>query len=36
LAFKGVAALEIARRDNNKKVLAIKIQMQDMMVVLFQ
>ncbi|KAJ7347472.1 hypothetical protein DFH08DRAFT_699735 [Mycena albidolilacea] len=36
LAFKGVAALEIARRDNNKKVLAIKSQMQDMMVVLFQ
>ncbi|KAJ7694315.1 hypothetical protein B0H14DRAFT_3660348 [Mycena olivaceomarginata] len=36
LAFKGVAALEIARRENNKKVLAIKIQIQDMMVVLFQ
>jgi hypothetical protein len=36
LAFKGVAALEIARRENNKKVLAIEIQIQDMMMVLFQ
>ncbi|KAJ6530320.1 hypothetical protein B0H19DRAFT_482579 [Mycena capillaripes] len=36
LAFKLVITLDITRRDNNKKVLAVKIQMQDMMTVLFQ
>ncbi|KAJ7055880.1 hypothetical protein C8F01DRAFT_1318774 [Mycena amicta] len=36
LAFKGVIALDLARRQNNKKVIAIQAQMQDMTVVLFQ
>ncbi|KAJ6548552.1 hypothetical protein B0H19DRAFT_952740 [Mycena capillaripes] len=36
LAFKGVVALDLARRHNNKKVIAIQVQMQDMTVVLFQ
>ncbi|KAJ7053428.1 hypothetical protein C8F01DRAFT_1064970 [Mycena amicta] len=36
LAFKGVIALDLARRQNNKKVIAIQVQMQDMTVVLFQ
>ncbi|KAJ7057598.1 hypothetical protein C8F01DRAFT_1306379 [Mycena amicta] len=35
-AFKLVITLDIARRDNNKKVAAIKLQMQSMMVVLFE
>ncbi|KAJ7844819.1 hypothetical protein B0H13DRAFT_2410877, partial [Mycena leptocephala] len=36
LAFKGVIALDLARRQNNKKVIAIQVQMQDMTVVLFE
>jgi hypothetical protein len=36
LAFKGVVALDLARRQNNKKVIAIQVQMQDMTVVLFE
>ncbi|KAJ7048903.1 hypothetical protein C8F01DRAFT_1003620 [Mycena amicta] len=36
LAFKGVIALDLARRQNNKQVIAIQVQMQDMTVVLFQ
>ncbi|KAJ7192237.1 hypothetical protein GGX14DRAFT_480287 [Mycena pura] len=36
LAFKGVVALDLARRQNNKKVIAIQVQMQDMIVVVFQ
>ncbi|KAJ7457844.1 hypothetical protein FB451DRAFT_1509189 [Mycena latifolia] len=35
-AFKLVITLDSTRRQNNKKVLAVKIQMQDMMVILFQ
>ncbi|KAJ7057588.1 hypothetical protein C8F01DRAFT_1371722 [Mycena amicta] len=35
-AFKLVITLDIARRDNNKKVAAIKLQMQSMMVLLFE
>ncbi|KAJ7140785.1 hypothetical protein C8R44DRAFT_237363 [Mycena epipterygia] len=36
MAFKLVITLDITRRQNNKKVLAVKIQMQDMMTILFQ
>ncbi|KAJ6608452.1 hypothetical protein B0H10DRAFT_1815812 [Mycena sp. CBHHK59/15] len=36
MAFKLVITLDITRRQNNKKVLAVKIQMQDLMTVLFQ
>ncbi|KAK0462478.1 uncharacterized protein EV420DRAFT_1265318 [Desarmillaria tabescens] len=36
LAFKLVITLDMARRGNNKKVLAVKLQMQDTMTVLFQ
>ncbi|KAJ7230020.1 hypothetical protein GGX14DRAFT_581900 [Mycena pura] len=35
-AFKLVISLDITRRQNNKKVLLVKIQMQDMMSILFQ
>ncbi|KAJ7124548.1 hypothetical protein C8R44DRAFT_704054 [Mycena epipterygia] len=35
-AFKLVITLDITRRQNNKKVLAVKIQMQDLMTILFQ
>ncbi|KAF7296411.1 Protein kinase domain-containing protein [Mycena chlorophos] len=35
-AFKLVISFDITRRQNNKKVLAVKLQMQDMMTVLFQ
>ncbi|CAK5271846.1 unnamed protein product [Mycena citricolor] len=35
-AFKLVISLDITRRQNNKKVLAVKLQMQDLMTVLFQ
>ncbi|KAG7442638.1 uncharacterized protein BT62DRAFT_954741 [Guyanagaster necrorhizus] len=36
LAFKLVITLDMTRRGNNKKVLAVKLQMQDTMIVLFQ
>ncbi|KAK0194867.1 hypothetical protein F5146DRAFT_1023158, partial [Armillaria mellea] len=36
LAFKLVVTLDLTRRGNNKKVLAVKLQMQDTMTVLFQ
>ncbi|KAJ6561062.1 hypothetical protein DFH09DRAFT_1160351 [Mycena vulgaris] len=36
LAFKGVIMFDIARRQNNRKVLAVKIQLQDTMVILFR
>ncbi|KAJ7429390.1 hypothetical protein B0H11DRAFT_2409490 [Mycena galericulata] len=36
MAFKLVVTLDITRRQNNKKVLAVKIQMQDLMTILFQ
>lgn len=36
LAFKLVISLDMTRRNNNKKVVALKLQMQDMMAVLFQ
>jgi hypothetical protein len=36
LAFKGVISLELKRRDNDQKVIALKLQMQDMMAVLLQ
>jgi hypothetical protein len=35
-AFKLVITLDLTRRANNKKVLSIKIQMQDLMTILFQ
>ncbi|KAK0432641.1 hypothetical protein EV421DRAFT_1719390, partial [Armillaria borealis] len=36
LAFKMVVSFDMTRRENNKKVLAVKLQMQDMMIELFQ
>ncbi|KAF8989784.1 hypothetical protein BDQ17DRAFT_1288362 [Cyathus striatus] len=36
IAFKLVVTLDLTRRENNKKVIAIQLQMQDMMCVLFQ
>ncbi|TFK69486.1 hypothetical protein BDN72DRAFT_819995 [Pluteus cervinus] len=36
LAFKLVVTFDMTRRENNKKVLALKIEMQDMMAVLFE
>ncbi|KAJ7856000.1 hypothetical protein B0H13DRAFT_1543536, partial [Mycena leptocephala] len=36
LPFKLMISLDVTRRQNNKKVLAVQIQMQDMMTVLFQ
>ncbi|KAK0194918.1 hypothetical protein F5146DRAFT_924474 [Armillaria mellea] len=36
LAFKLVVTLDLTRRVNNKKVLAVQLQVQDMMTVLFQ
>ncbi|KAF7326353.1 Protein kinase domain-containing protein [Mycena venus] len=36
IAFKGVIGIELTRRDNNRKVQTILVQMQDMMTVLFQ
>lgn len=36
LAFKVVVSLDLTRRANNKKVIVLKLQMQDMMAVLFQ
>ncbi|KAF9447895.1 hypothetical protein P691DRAFT_705894 [Macrolepiota fuliginosa MF-IS2] len=36
VAFKLVVALDLTRRENNQKVLVIRVQMQDMMCVLFQ
>ncbi|KAK0188332.1 hypothetical protein F5146DRAFT_1002424 [Armillaria mellea] len=35
LAFKTVVSFDMTRRENNKKVLAVKLQMQDMMIALF-
>ncbi|KAF4609988.1 hypothetical protein D9613_010358 [Agrocybe pediades] len=35
-AFHSVMRLDLARRDNNKKVLAVKLQMQNMMCTMFQ
>jgi hypothetical protein len=35
-AFKVIIALDLARRASDKKVLSIKIQMQDLMIILFQ
>ncbi|KAJ7657340.1 hypothetical protein DFH06DRAFT_991084, partial [Mycena polygramma] len=35
-AFKLVITLDITRRQNNKKVLVVKLQMQDLMTILFQ
>lgn len=36
LAFKAVATLEMKRRDNEKKVIALHLQMQEMMSALLQ
>ncbi|TFK64963.1 hypothetical protein BDN72DRAFT_922091 [Pluteus cervinus] len=36
IAFKLVVTFDMTRRENNKKVLALKIEMQDMMIVLFE
>ncbi|KZP06008.1 hypothetical protein FIBSPDRAFT_765073, partial [Athelia psychrophila] len=36
LAFKAVVTLELKRRDNDKKVIALHLQMQDMMTTLLQ
>ncbi|KAF9447847.1 hypothetical protein P691DRAFT_775829, partial [Macrolepiota fuliginosa MF-IS2] len=36
VAFKLVVSLDLTRRDNNRKVLAVKVQMQQMMCTLFQ
>jgi len=36
LAFKGVISLELKRRDNDQKVIALKLQMQEMMAVLLE
>ena len=36
LAFKGVINLELKRRDNDQKVIALKLQMQEMMAVLLE
>ncbi|TFK63878.1 hypothetical protein BDN72DRAFT_826239 [Pluteus cervinus] len=36
IAFKLVVTFDMTRRENNKKVLALKIEMQDMMAVLFE
>ncbi|TFK63874.1 hypothetical protein BDN72DRAFT_802855 [Pluteus cervinus] len=36
IAFKLVVTFDMTRRENNKKILALKIEMQDMMVVLFE
>lgn len=36
VAFKLVVTLDLTRRENNAKVLALRVQMQDMMCVLFQ
>ncbi|TFK64975.1 hypothetical protein BDN72DRAFT_962870 [Pluteus cervinus] len=36
IAFKLVVTFDMTRRENNKKILALKIEMQDMMAVLFE
>jgi hypothetical protein len=36
LAFKAVVMLELKRRDNDKKVIALKMEMADMMTVLLE
>jgi hypothetical protein len=36
LAFKAVVTLELKRRDNDKKVIALKMEMSDMMVILLE
>ena len=35
-AFHSVISLDLSRRDNNKKVMAVKLQMQNMMCTMFQ
>lgn len=35
-AFAGVISLDMARRGNNRKVLAVNLQMQNMMCAMFQ
>ncbi|KAF8912079.1 hypothetical protein CPB84DRAFT_751308 [Gymnopilus junonius] len=35
-AFHSVISLDLSRRDNNKKVIAVKLQMQNMMCTMFQ
>jgi len=35
-AFHSVIRLDLARRDNNRKVLPVKLQMQNMMCAMFQ
>jgi hypothetical protein len=36
LAFKAVVTLELKRRDNDNKVIALQLQMQEMMSALLQ
>jgi hypothetical protein len=36
LAFKAVVTLELKRRDNDKKVIVLKIEMANMMAVLLE
>jgi len=36
LAFKAVVSLELKRRDNDKKVIALKMEMADMMAILLE
>ncbi|CAK5271426.1 unnamed protein product [Mycena citricolor] len=36
IVFKAVISLDLTRRQNNKKVLAMKLQMQDVMLILFE
>lgn len=36
IAFKAVITLELKRRDNDQKVVAIKLSMKDMMAVLLE
>lgn len=36
IAFKAVVTLDLTRRDNDRKVVALKLQMQDMMSVLLE
>jgi hypothetical protein len=36
LAFKAVVTLELKRRDNDQKIIALQVKMQDMMSILVQ
>jgi len=36
LAFKAVVTLELKRRDNDKKVIALKMEMADMISIFFE